>query len=328
MNNRRKLLIALGAASLTPRTLLAQVKPPILIGWLSFTSRESGARWLDALKEGLAALGWKEGAQVRIDARWADGRDDRVASITQELSAQKPGLIVAQGLRTAISAAKAAPKIPMVMVTNNDPVAAGLVTSLARPGGMITGLAGFAVELIGKHLELLLAVAPKVKRVGFLAPLTAPNRAELLEVARRSATRYAVEAHFAEAGNPEDIEPSMSRLAKEGAQGLVVMPGGLFAIERRRIVRLASTQRWPVIAGPRSWAEEGALLSYGATDDQVASHRRAAYFVDRILKGAKPGDIPIEQPTTFEFIVNLRTAKVLGLMMPPEIMVRATRVIE
>ena len=305
----------------------AQVKQaPVLIGWLRLGSRESEAYLFAAFKEGLAALGWKEGSQFRIEERWAGGQEDQLLSLTQELAAKKPALIVVSGLRPVVIAAKGAPKIPIVMVAGNDPVEAGLVTSLARPGGLITGVAGFSVELAGKYLELLLAAAPKLKRVGFLAYSNNPTLPKIMEAARRSAVQYSVEARFAAAAKPEDIEPAMSRLAKEGAQALVVLPGALLGTERRRVVKLAHVQRWPVVAGGRAYAEAGALLSYGA--DNVANHRRAAYFVDRILKGAKPGDLPIEQPTKLELVVNLKTAKALGLTISQDLLFRANKVIE
>jgi putative ABC transport system substrate-binding protein len=250
MKSRRKLLIVLGAASLTPRWLLGQSKThPILIGWLSFSSRESGARALSALKEGLAALGWQEESQFRIEERWADGQDDRLALVTQELAAKNLAVIVVSTQRATVQAAKIAPKIPIVMVTGTDPVAAGLVKSLARPGGMITGLTGMAIDLAGKHLELLLAAAPKVKRVGFLIPSKGAVNAELLEVARRSTTHYSVLAHIAEVSRAEEIEPAMLRLAKEGAQGLVMLPVALLEAERRGVMKVALSQRWPVV-GP------------------------------------------------------------------------------
>jgi putative ABC transport system substrate-binding protein len=253
VKRRREILIAAAAwpALTWAGSVFAQSKQPLLIGWLSFGSRESGARSLAALKEGLAALGWKEGSQVRIEERWADGQDDRLASFTQELAAKKPALIVASTLRVAFIAAKGAPKIPIVMVAATDPVAAGLVTSLARPGGMITGIAGFNVELAGKYLELLLAAAPKVKRVGFLAYSNSPNLARNMEAARRSAAQHSVEARFAQTAKPEEIEPALSRLAKEGAQALVVLPGVLLGVERGRILKLALAQRWPVVGGAR-----------------------------------------------------------------------------
>jgi putative ABC transport system substrate-binding protein len=327
-STRRAFLLAAAAWPVIawPLAALAQSKQPILIGWLHLGSRETGAHVRAALKEGLAALGWKEGSQVRIEERWADGQEDRLPLLAKELAAKKPAVIVASGLRAVVDAAKGAPKIPIVMAAGGDPVATGLVASLARPGGMITGVAGFTAELTGKSLELLLAAAPKVKRVGFLAYSGNPSLAKVMEAARRSAAQYSVEARFAEVASPEEIEPAMSRLAKEGTQALVVMPRALLQTERRRIVRLALAQRWPVVAGPRVFVEDGALLSYGA--DTVANHRRAAYFVDRILKGAKPADLPIEQPTKFELVVNLKTARAIGLTISQDLLFRADKVIE
>ena len=327
MNTRRNLLIALSTALFTPRAVFAQAKPPpVVIGWLSLTSRETGANRIAALKEGLSALGLKEGSQIVIEERWADGQEERLSSLAQELAAKKPALIVASAMRAAISAAKSAPKVPIVMASVTDPVEAGLVSNLARPDGMVTGLAGFGVELSGKHLELLLAAAPKLKRVGFLAYSGHPARAKSLDTVRRAALQLSVDARVAEVGSPNEIESAITQLAIDRVQGLVVLPGAIFVAERRRILKLALAQRWPLVVGGSETAAEGALLSYGA--DQAAYHRRAAYYVDRILKGARPGDIPIEQPTTFELVVNLKTAKALGLTMPPEIMVQATRVIQ
>ena len=278
-----------------------------------------------AFKEGLAALGWKEGSQFVIEERWADGRWDRLQPLAEELAAKRPAIIVASTGRAAAAAAKAAPKTPIV-ASSPDPVGAGLAKSLARPGGMITGVASIRPDLAEKYLELLLAAAPKVKRVGFLAdPNSLPYR-QYMDAARRSAAQYVVEARFAEAGTAEEIEPAISRLAKEGAQALIVLGSSMFIVERRRIVKLALARRWPVITGESETAEEGALLSYGA--DYVALYRRAAYYVDRILKGAKPGDLPIEQPMKFELVLNMKTAKALGLTIPPSIMVQATKVIE
>jgi putative ABC transport system substrate-binding protein len=327
--HRRKLLIAAAAwpALAWAGAVFAQSKQaPILIGWLSLSSRESGAHSLAALKEGLAALGWKEGSQIIFEERWGDGRADRLPSLAKELAAKKPAVIVASGGRAAVDAAKGAPKITIVMAVGSDPVAIGLAASLARPGGMVTGVTGLSTDLTEKYLEILLAAAPKLRRVGFLAYSHNPDLAKVMEAARRSAAQYSVEARFAEVASPEEIEPAISRLAKEGTQALVVMPGALLQTERRRIAKLALAQRWPVVAGPRVFAEEGALLSYSA--DTLANHRRAAYYVDRILKGAKPGDLPIEQPTKFELVVNLRTAKAIGLSISQDLLFRADKVIE
>lgn len=301
-------------------------KAPVLIGWLNGGSRESNGHLFAAFKEGLAALGWKEGSQVVIEERWANGRSERLQPLAQELAAKKPAVIVAAPASTVNAAAKGAPKIPIVQATGGDPVARGLASSLARPGGMVTGVTNIATELSEKYLELLLAAAPKSRRVGFLFDPTAVTIALQREAARRSAAQYPVEVRYAEVTRPEEIEPALSRLVKEGAQALVVFPSQTFSVERRRIVKLALAQRWPVIAWEREWADAGALLSYSA--DALANYRRAAYYVDRILKGAKPGDLPIEQPTRFELVVNLKTAKAIGLTISQDLLFRADKVIE
>ena len=325
-STRRAFILAAAAWPVLGWTgaVLAQSKQPRLIGLLGLSSREASTHLLSAFKEGLAALGWKEGAQVVIEERWANGRRERLQPLAQELAAKKPALIVAWALTAAIEAVKGAPNVPIVMATGGDPVAAGLAKSLARPGGMVTGVTNLTINVTEKYLELLLAAAPKVKRVGFLTDSRIGARALRIEAARRSVARHAVEARFAEAAGLEDIEPAISRLAKDGAQGLVMI--GSFWIERRHIVKLALAQRWPVIANNRETVEDGALLSYGIVVSE--NYRRAAYYVDRILKGAKPGDLPIEQPTKFELVINMKTAKALKLEISRELAVRADRVIE
>jgi len=297
---------------------------PVVIGWLSILSGETAGNRLVAFKEGLAALGWKEGSQFVIEERWADGRHARLQSLADELAAKKPALIVAMTIPAARAAAKAAPNIPIVF-TGGDPVAAGLVASFARPGGMITGLYSLSADVSEKYLELLLAAAPKSRRVGFLFDTTNANLALHKENMRRSVAQHSVEARFAEAARLEEIEPALSRLAKEGVQALVVMTAAQFGA-RRSIVKFALAQRWPAIGANSEWAEEGTLLSYGI--DQLQSYRRAAYYVDRILKGTKPGDLPIERAAKFELVINLRTARLLKLEIPRELAVRADRVIE
>jgi putative ABC transport system substrate-binding protein len=328
-STRRAFLLAAAAWPLLTivQTVRAQsTQTPILIGWLSANSREYDSSLLVSFKEGLAALGWKEGAQFVIEERLADGRTDRLPSLAKELAARKPALIVAGTAQAIAAAAKAAPKTPIVMAISADPVLAGFAASLARPGGMITGLSNITADVTEKYLELLLVAAPKMKRVGFLVDSNNPTRASLLKAAQRSAAYHSVDARFAEVTSPEEIESALARLAKEGAQALVVISGAFFASERQRIVKLALARRWPVVAYGRMWTEEGALLSYGI--DIQASYRRAATYVDKIFKGAKPGDLPIEQPTKLELVVNAKTAKTLGLSITPELLLRADKVIE
>ena len=326
MSTRRAFILAAAAwpAVACASAAFAQSKPPVLIGWLSLGSQKTSSN-LVRLKEGLAALGWKEGSNYVLEERWADGRQERLLSLAQELAARKPAVIVASTMLATISAAKVAGQIPIVMFVGTDPVAAGVVKSLARPGGMVTGVTSLAIDVTEKYVELLLAAAPRLRRIGFLSYSHNPNKTQLLDAARRSVAQHQVEARFAEAGQADEIEPALARLAKEGVQGLVVLTGGLLSTERHRIVKLALAERWPVIGGG-GMATGGGLLSYSA--DMTANQRRAAYYVDRILKGAKPGDLPIEQPTKFELVINLKTARLLKFEIPRELAVRADRVIE
>lgn len=306
---------------------LAQSKQtPILIGWLHVATRESSVHVLAAFKEGLAALGWKEGSQIVIEERWANGQYDRLPALAAELAAKKPALIVAAPSQSVAAVAKAAPQTPIVHATGSDPVAAGFAASLARPGGMITGLSNFATDITEKHLELLLAAVPKLKRVGFLTDARNVNLALMMKAAERSVAQRSIEARFAKAARPDEIDTAISQLAKEGVQALIVFASPMFNSERRRIVTLSLAQRWAVIGPSSEYANAGTLLSYGA--DSAANFRRAAYYVDRILKGAKPGDLPMEQPTKLELVVNATTAKALGLGISSEILLRADKVIE
>jgi len=329
MNNRRKLVIVLGGCALVaPRTMLAQSKQaPVLIGWLNADSRESSAHYFAAFKEGLATLGWKDSPQLIIEERWADARYARLPALAEELAAKKPAIIVAAPLVSVHAAAKVAPKIPIVMATGGgDLVAAGLVKSLAHPGGMITGLTNFNVSITEKYLELLLAAAPKVMRVGFLVDPRAGGYTLQMEAVHRSVAQYKIESLIAEVASPEEVGPALSRLAKEGAQALIVTLSPMLRVERRRIIKRALAQSWPVVAGASEFAEAGALLSYNA--EATANYRRAASYVDRILKGTKPGDLPIEQSTKFELVINGNTAKALGLRIPQSLLISADKVIE
>jgi len=327
MNNRRRLIIALGSAVSMRRDVLAQAKkPPVVIGWLNTLRPEAEvANLLAEFKKELATLGWQEGANYVLEELYAAGQRDRLPALAEELAAKKPTLIVAATSPATIAAAKAAPRIPIVQASGGSPVNTGLAASLARPGGMVTGLTNLAYEISAKFLELLLAAAPKVKRFGVLADVKSPGYPIHIKNSHTAIERFRIEARFADAGSAEELERALPQLAKEGVQALVVLPSGLFTAERHRILQFALSQRWPAVAYGE-WAAAGALLSYHA--DVMALYRRAAHYVDRILKGAKPADLPIEQPTTFVLVVNLKTAKALGLTMPPEIMVQATRVIQ
>jgi putative ABC transport system substrate-binding protein len=326
--NRRRALIGifgLGAGFAAGRTALAQSKSPAVIGWLNFSSREVDGSTLVAFKEGLAAQGWNDSTRFMIEERWANGRIERLTPLAEELAVKKPAVVVVWPTQTLAACVKAMPGVPMVQVSAADPVVTGFAASLARPGGMVTGLSNVVTDIFEKFLELLLAAVPKLRRVGFLDDSTNFARVKLMDAAKRSVAKRGIEARFAEAARPEDIEPAISRLAAEGVQALIVSPSPLFTFDRSRIVGLALKRRWPVIASS-TFSDAGALLSYGV--DVLAQFRRGAYYVDRILKGAKPGDLPIEQPTTVELRINLKTAKALGITIPRTILLRADEVIE
>jgi putative tryptophan/tyrosine transport system substrate-binding protein len=234
-------------------------------------------------------------------------------------------VIVAAPSPAALAAAAAALTTPIVLA-NGDPLTFGLVTSLARPGGMITGLSNVTADLNQKVFELLVESVPKLQRVGLWADSSSPNLGAFVTSARRAAEHFRVEAVVADVARPQDIEPAMARLVKAKVQGVVILSSTWMAIHYPNIVNLALAQRWPVVGSLSAIPRFGGLFSYGP--DRVALYRRSAYYVDRILKGAKPGDLPIEQPTVFELVINLKTAKALGITIPPSMRIRATEVIE
>ena len=327
MDSRRRWLTAsLGLPGLAwTGVLRAQAKAPVVIGWLNVSSRGSPPTALNAFHEGMASLGWQLGAQFVLEERHADGRVERLPVLAQELAATRPAVIVTSPSTAAIAAARAAPGTPIVLA-NGDPMASGLVTSLARPGGLVTGLSNVTGDLSQKVVELLVESLPKLQRIGFLADPTSPVHSGTVRDARHAAERLRVAAVFVDMAKPEDIEPAMARLAKDKVQALVILASQWFGPYQPKIMGLALAQRWPVVGNISLIPRQGGLLSYGA--DRTALFRRSAYDVDRILKGAKPGDLAIEQPTTFELVVNMKTAKTLGITFAPSILVRATEVIE
>jgi putative ABC transport system substrate-binding protein len=302
-----------------------QANSPLVIAWLHASTREPNLYGLNAFNEGMAALGWHQGVQYVVEERWAGGRIERLPVLAQELSAGKPAVIVATPTISAKIASQAAPATPVVLA-QGDPMQTGLVKSLSRPGGMVTGSSNVNSEISDKVVELLMQSLPKLRRVGFLVDASLTSYADNVRISRRVAAHYRLEPVFGDMATPEDIKPVMARLAKEKVQAVVILASAWFPAYHQEIINVALAQRWPVVSGLHIFAEAGALFSYGA--DRVALYRRAAYFVDRILKGAKPGDLPIEQPTKFELVINMKTAKALRITIPSSILVRADRVIE
>ena len=330
MKTRRSYLAAGAALPMLAWTdaLRAQAHAPVapvVIGWLAVVGGEANLSLMNAFNEGMAALGWKVGEQYVLEDRHADSRIERLPALAQELAAKRPAVIVAVLSPSARAAADAAPTTPIVLA-NGNPVTGGLVTSLARPGGLITGVSNVTTETHGKVIELLVESVPKLRRVGFLADATAPNHADTVSLARARAKHFRLDPVIADVASPQDIAPAFVQLAKAKVEALVVLPSTWFAGHVATIVQAALTQRWPVVGTLSAIARQGGLFSFGI--DTVALVRRSAYYVDRILKGAKPGDLPIELPTSFLLILNLKTAKLLGITFPTSMRLRATEVIE
>ena len=296
-----------------------------LLGGNSPTSPEAAHVW-EGFFQGLRELGYVEGQNILIEGRFYGERTERLPALAAELARIKVDVIVAQGPPAPEAAQRATSTIPIVMTVHQDPVGSGLVARLARPGGNVTGLAVLSTELVGKRLQLLKEAVPGISRVAVLSDPTVPTAALLLREADVAARSLKVQLQVLEARAPSDFASAFSAMTKDRAGGLILVGALMFFVERTRIVELAAQSRLPAIYGAKEYAEAGGLMAYGPNIRE--SYRRAATYVDKILKGAKPGDLAIEQPTKFEFVVNLKTAKALGLTIPPSMLLRADQVIE
>jgi putative ABC transport system substrate-binding protein len=324
---RRAFLVAvavLGAAHASS----AQQRKTWRVGFLYFASKQSAqetGRYAVFL-QGMRELGYTEGKNLVLEARFADGKAERLPELAAELVRAKVDLIVSSGTPANLAARRATAAIPIVMTLSVDPVADGVAASLARPGGNVTGLTTLSDQLSQKHLEILSAVLPKVSRVGALVnPANVGNliQWQYLQAAAKNA---AIELLRADARTPAEIERGLASLARERPQALIVAGDALFVQQRRQIAELVMTHRLPTIALSSEHAEAGSLMSYGP--DLKDNFRRAAIYVDRIFRGAKPGELPIEQPAKFDMVINLKTARGLGLTIPKELQFRADRLIE
>jgi putative tryptophan/tyrosine transport system substrate-binding protein len=278
---------------------------------------------LQALREGLRELGWVEERNIAIERRSAKGSPERAEAIADEIVRLKVDVVVWSG---GVEAVKKIKTVPVVFVGTSDPVLTGLVESLARPGGNVTGLTSLAPELGGKRLELLKESIPKISRVAFVFdPASASNAVEL-EQLRGPAAGLGLALRPVEARGPDEIAPAFSMMVREGAEGLSTASGTVNNTNRARIIEMALKNRLPGVYHESQFADAGGLMSYGP--NLPATFRRAAYFVDRILKGAKPADLPVEQPTKFELVINLRTAKQIGVTIPNSVLAKTDRVIK
>jgi putative ABC transport system substrate-binding protein len=276
----------------------------------------------------LRDLGYIEGRNIVLDRRWAEGQNERFTSLASELVALKPDAIVAETTPAAIAAKRATATIPIVMVWPSDPVDSGLVASLARPGGNVTGVSSLQTELQGKGVELLHAVVPKATRMAALVSDNNPVHPSQLKTIQDAARGLGLTILPTMARSSEDFEEAFRSMAKQKAGALIVLGGAPFAspAQRDKLVELAAKTKLPAMYRNRWWVDAGGLMSYGVNPSEI--WRLAAIYVDKILKGAKPADLPVEQPTKFEFVINLKTAKALGLTIPQSVLGRADQVIE
>ncbi len=331
MTTRRAFIGTLAGALLTA-PLAAEAQQAAKVARLGFLALNPAANphLHEAFRQGLRDLGYVEGRNLVIEYRSAEGKPERLPALAAELVALKVDVIVTGGgAPTALAAKQATRTLPIVFASTGDPVTDGLVTSLGRPGGNVTGSSNFVPELVGKHLEQLTQAVPGVSRVavlwqpGALGERTAKDMLKGAEVAARA---LGVRLQIVEARGPADIDRAFSDMTRARAGALTALGSAMFNSERRRLVDLAAKNRLPAVYPLREFVDAGGLMSYGPSLADL--FRRAATYVDKILKGAKPGDLPVEQPTKFELIINLKTAKALGLTIPPSLLQRADEVLQ
>jgi ABC-type uncharacterized transport system substrate-binding protein len=318
------LILALIAA---PRSARAQEPGKIpRIGYVfARVSSEDQHIW-EAARQGLRDLGYVEGQNIALEVRWAEGRYERLPALIAELVRLNVDVLVVGTTPGALAAKRATRTIPVVMYAVGDPVGSGLVASLARPGGNLTGLSLFNKEVSGKRLELLKETLPGISRVAVLTNPGNPIHAVFWTETQAAARVLGLQLQAIEVRRPEDFDPAVAAATRDRAEALLVFDDSLTLGYRTRLVALAAARRLPTMYGLREFADAGGLLSYGPSN--LAMYRRTATFVDKVLKGAKPADLPVEQPTTFELVVNLKAAKALGLRFPPSVLARADQIIE
>jgi putative ABC transport system substrate-binding protein len=293
------------------------------IGYLGGFSTDSTR--IDAFRQGLRELGYVEGKNIVIESRFAEGKQDRERALAAELVRVKVDVIVTVGSNATRAAKEATITIPIVMTQDPDPIGNGFVASLARPGGNITGLSNLNRELSGKRLELLKEVIPRLSRVAVFGTSTQPGHAQALRETELAAKAFGVKLQYLDVLDPKDIETAFRATVEGRAEAVLGLGGAVLNPQRTRVVELAAKSRLPAMYSIREYVEGGGLMSYGVIITDL--DRRAATYVDKILKGIKPADLPVEQPTKFEFVINLKTAKRIGLTIPPNVLARADKVI-
>ncbi|HEV8725402.1 MAG TPA: ABC transporter substrate-binding protein [Candidatus Binatia bacterium] len=321
----RRIVFCLLATALLPVGLIEAQQPKKVaqIGFLAQLSSSAIAARIEAFRQGLRDFGYVEGQNIVIEWRDAEGKVDKLSGLTADLVRLNVDVIVTAGSAATRAAKEATSTIPIVMAFDNDPVGSGFVASLARPGGNITGLSSLAPELSGKRLELLKEIVPRLSRVAVFGNSTQPGNAQALKEVELAARAFGVKLQYLDVLVPKDIETAFREASKGRADAVLALPSGILTAQRTQLANLAVKSRLPVIGGGD--VEAGGLVNYGVSLTDL--FRRAAKYVDKILKGAKPIDLPVEQPTKFEFVINLKTAQQIGLTIPPNVLARADRVI-
>jgi putative ABC transport system substrate-binding protein len=327
--NRRAFVTGLGAVLAAPRAGHAQPAGKVrTIGFFGPPPTAGGL--LQAFQQGLRDLGYLEGQNIRIEYRYTDvplrGHADLFPKLAAELVALRPDVLVVSVTEAAVAAKNETRTIPIVMVNVPDPVAAGLVASLARPGGNVTGLSRQSRDIVGKNLQILREILPKARRIGALVSPTSPLKSQVVADAKEAARSLGIDLIVVEAETTSDTERAFLGMKSEQVSAVVVLGGAGFYLNRVEIASQALSNRLPAMFQNREFVEAGGLISYAP--NTVANYRRAAVFVDKILKGARPEELPIEQPTHFELVINIKTVKALGLTIPPSLLLRADQVIE
>ena len=324
MRGRRAFIGILFGVLAAPAPRAQQNRAPVKVGFLRIVRPPSN--YIDAFEQGLRERGYVPGRDIVIEYRFADEREGQLDRLAAELVAGKVVIIVVAGNQAVSAARKATPEIPIVMAVANDPVASGFVKSLARPGGNITGTTLLSSTLAGKRLELLKALLPRVARVAILVNKDNAAHAVAWKETLAAAAMLRVQVQPYEVQGAASFDAAFARMLKDRSEGLVLFEDAMFATERKRLATLAAQARLPTVYGQRNSVDDGGLMSYGPNIEHA--YRNAGSFVDRILKGAKPADLPVEQPTNFEMVINMNTAKALGLTIPQTLLLRADEVIQ
>ena len=304
----------------------AQSSKAARVGVLASSTEDNFGPNVKTFREALAVAGWVEGRNLALHVRYAGEQYGRLPELATELVRLEVDVLVTLGTPATLAAQRATTAIPIVMESLADVVSTGLVPNLARPGGNLTGVSGFAPELSGKRLELIREMLPRAERIAVLANRANPVTAPVLRATESAAQKMRMKLRVLDVRRPAELAPAFETMQRERADALILVADPLLFAERLTIVQLADRHRVPAVYETRRFAENGGLLSYGPLEQQ--RFQRLALYVDRILRGARPGDLPIERPTTFELIINLKTAKALGLTIPPSLLARADQVIE